>query len=1110
MHSHTCLNLRRRLLAGVLLLVLAGCERAGQQGEQLPPDSQAVALNNRGVGLMGRYEYDAALQAFRQLADQYPQQLVFKVNTAIALMNRQLDGDEAEALRRFDELAAGYPEEPRVRYCTGLLEFRRGELARAAQHLEAVLEADPQDPYAAYFLAQSFQQRGDASAARDWYQRALQTDPYLRSAYYALAQVYRQQGQPGEARRYIGLYQQLASNPRAQLVEFKYTRMGPKCEAATSGDPPPPGQRPAGPLFAEPGVPLPLLLPAGDVQAERPNLTVADIDADGRLDLFLAGRAGAPGAWNAVLLGRDDGSFAVATGHPLAAVPAVNAGLWGDFDNDGHTDVYLCRRGPNQLWQQTAGGHWQDVTAATQTGNGDFNTVDGALFDADHDGDLDLFLVNSDGPDELLNNNLDGTFRPLAAERGLAGGTGATRQVLLLDIDNDRDTDIITLNAMPPHAIYLNELGWNYTPATGQEGFTDTPMSALVSADIDADGHPELYALDADGNVMRWQVSIRGPWQQTVIGTLPPAEHPQLEVRDLDGDGQGELLLASGEGLGAYSLQADALVPLYPFPDEQSVMAWASVVIDVGRGPALATLHADNALHVYPAGTGRLGFIGIAPTGSDDNAATMRSNASGIGTRLALRTGSRWILTDNWRRHSAPGQGLQPVVTGLEGAAKLDFVSLTWSDGVLQTELDLAAGQLHRITETERQLSSCPVLFAWDGERYAFVSDLLGVGGMGYFIEPGVYAPPRPRENFLLPAGLPAARDGRYVLKIAEPMEEAAYLDAVRLVAYDLPPGWDMVLDERMAIAAPEATGAVRFFRTEQLPRRAFTGDGADVTDLVTDADLRAAPVGELDRRFIGRLAADQVLTLEFAQALEGAAPVLMLDGWVEYPYSQTMFAAWQAQADWRAPTLEARDSNGQWQPVLKEFGYPAGMPRRMSAPLTGLPPGTRALRLTTNQEIYWDRVAVVQAEDLPQVRRAILPLASAQVAESGFARRTTGPQRQPHYDYARRSPLWDTRHMAGYYSAFGPVSELLTAVDDATAIIGPGEEVHLEFSAGLPSLPAGWRRRFVVETNGWAKDMDLYTAQGTTLEPLPSSGRASGPRDALHARYNTRFRAGQ
>ena len=59
-----------------------------------------------------------------------------------------------------------------------------------------------------------------------------------------------------------------------------------------------------------------------------------------------------------------------------------------------------------------------------------------------------------------------------------------------------------------------------------------------------------------------------------------------------------------------------------------------------------------------------------------------------------------------------------------------------------------------------------------------------------------------------------------------------------------------------------------------------------------------------------------------------------MIDGWVEYPYAQTVFAAWQAGAPYPAPTLEARDGDGRWHVVAREFGYPAGMPRRMTLPL--------------------------------------------------------------------------------------------------------------------------------------------------------------------------------
>ena len=86
---------------------------------------------------------------------------------------------------------------------------------------------------------------------------------------------------------------------------------------------------------------------------------------------------------------------------------------------------------------------------------------------------------------------------------------------------------------------------------------------------------------------------------------------------------------------------------------------------------------------------------------------------------------------------------------------------------------------------------------------------------------------------------------------------------------------------------------------------------------------------------------------------VEGA--VLVADGWIEYPYSQTVFAAWQAGLRYQAPTLEARAEDGSWQSVAVEFGYPAGMPRTMALPLVDLPRGTSALRLSSNMEIYWD-----------------------------------------------------------------------------------------------------------------------------------------------------------
>jgi hypothetical protein len=343
-------------------------------------------------------------------------------------------------------------------------------------------------------------------------------------------------------------------------------------------------------------------------------------------------------------------------------------------------------------------------------------------------------------------------------------------------------------------------------------------------------------------------------------------------------------------------------------------------------------------------------------------------------------------------------------------------------------------------------------------------------------------------------------------------MEENAYLDSARIHVYDLPRAWSVVLDERMGIAGPPVTGRAITYRRARDPVRATTATGVDVTALVLTADHVAPPPGEIDKRFIGLLEEEQILTLEFDLPLTGDGAVLVADGWIEYPYSQTVFAAWQAGLRYQAPTLQARDTEGRWHDVAVEFGYPAGMPRKMALPLPELPAGTSALRLSTNMEVYWDRLQIVWEEPLDQATPTTLLPVEARVARTGFAKRTTLSQRLPHYDYANRAPYWDAKFQRGFYTAFGDATELVTEVDGAVAIIGGGEEIHLEFEAA-PAPRPGMQRYFVLDFRGWAKDMDLYTEHGETVGPLPilegMDTSALARREQLHARYNVRFQEG-
>ncbi len=1091
-----------RLLVCAPLLAAVACGGTTPTPPSTPAlDAALVSATNTAIGHMGRYDFQAAVDVLTPLAATYPVSAETTFNLAVALINRQRAEDAPEAERRLRAVVDDPSVGTRARYALGLLLLYQGRDAEAFLLLSAVAATTPADPYAAYFSGQSRLAKSPADALT-WFEKARAIDPLLRSASYGAFQALQRLGRGADATAALDVFQALDTDPRAQMAEFKYTRMGPLAEAMFVDAPAAPVPVPQGPAF-EREVVLRALAPAA---GRMPAISLADVDGDGALDLFVAG-AGTD-AHN-VVLRRSAEAWQPAPAHPLTAVADVRAALWGDLDNDGRIDAVLVRgSGKTAVWRQSAVNVWQDVTTSSRAAMPGVDAVDGALFDADHDGDLDIWLTSASGPNALLNNNGNGTFRNIAGEAGLAGDRRPSVGVAIADLDADRDHDIVVLKASPPHEVFLNDRVWRYRRAPGFETFAAATHDAVLAADLDANGQPELYTTSTRG-LERWSRDTTGAMRAGLLAPLvrDPAQRAQLALADIDGNGTFELLVSSARSWEAYTMPPTGPATAV-FDGGAEASTWTVATLDAARGPSVVGF-TSAGLAVWAPGRGRHPYAAIAATGRSQSSDQRRSNVSGIGTRVAVRTGSRWTAFDTVRMQSGGGQSLQPMAVGLGGAARADLVSLVWSDGILQSELNLDARRLHVIEETQRQLSSCPVLFAFDGTTTRFVTDILGVGGIGFFEQPGVYSAPFPREHVLLPAGSLGVVNGRYRLVVGEPMEEVAYFDQFQLVAYDLPPGWQMALDERKAIASAPPTGAPIFFREERLPIRAVTGNGTDVTTLVTTADHRAAPVGTPDARFIG-MTSRHALELTFDRALDDGPgrPVLMIDGWVEYPYAQTVFAAWQAGAAFAAPTLEARDGAGRWQVVAPDFGYPAGMPRRMTLPLAGLPRGTRALRLTTSQEVYWDRISVVQAEALPTAVEQVLPLASATLRESGFARRTTGPQRTPGYDHDRRAPLWDTRHPRGWYTKFGDVAPLVGHADDALAIIGPGEEVAVEFTAPASAPASGWTRQFVLRARGWCKDMDLYTRDGETVGPLP--GLDTAARARLHPAYNTRFESGR
>jgi hypothetical protein len=437
------------------------------------------------------------------------------------------------------------------------------------------------------------------------------------------------------------------------------------------------------------------------------------------------------------------------------------------------------------------------------------------------------------------------------------------------------------------------------------------------------------------------------------------------------------------------------------------------------------------------------------------------------------------------------------VHAGLGEHAKVDWLRVIWPDAILQGEVELAANRRLVIEEESRKPSSCPYLFAWTGSHFEFVADFGGVGGLGYLVSPGQYAPPDPTEYLPLPRLAP--RDGRYELQVLTPLEEITYLDEVKLLAVDHPLGTEVQPHEMMAINLPPPEFELFVIDERLRPQQARNHLGQDVTDLIACTDRQYAGAMHPDPRFVG-LAEPHFVELDFGPRLaditDNTRLILFLQGWVEYGYSATNFAASQAGLRTEAPSIAVlRD--GQWVELLTEAGYPAGLNHAMTLDLTGLLLATdQRLRVSSNMELYWDEVYLGIHRESARVSVHAAAPAHADLHFRGYPRAYSPDGRHPNlYDYHNLDRNVSWKLMAGDYTRFGDVRELLQEPDDCFVIMGHGEEVTLHFDVeDFPPVPAGCRRSFLLQTDSYCKDMDLYTAFPDTVEPLPFHGMSGYP----------------
>jgi tetratricopeptide (TPR) repeat protein len=1061
----------------VLLALLLSASTA------VPP--AAYEANSKGVALLNRGEAAAALTSFEAARKAAPRWSTPRANEGIALL---VLGRYADALPIFDEVLAQEPDHIRALFNRGLAR-KRTAAAGAEEDFARVSALDPDDPDALYQLGTARMDRRDFKGASEAFTRLLEKDLWYLSAYFALGRALLLQGEREKAQVYLQRFEELKkTSPMASTVGQAYGEQG-VYSLAEDAAPPPPAAPPAIPVaFRE--VSKAWGVGTGD-WGPAEGIGLVDLDGAGSPELLVPTSSG-------VRLFRNADERFHEQPRLLAGTPCHGLAA-GDVDKDGDADLLVSTGRGAALLRNDGGLRFTDITKTADLeekapGRGVL------MVDADHDGDLDLLIAREAGP-RLVRNNGDGTFKDVTGEASI-GGAGPAVGLAAIDLEGDRDVDLLVTGPQAYALLNLRD-GTFRKQAPWPEPIRDARGLALP--DLDADGNPDLVFTRQGAP----PVLLRGHARLRLAPLAAPAPEtpagPGVADLDLDNDGLLDLVLAGPEGLRVLrGLGGGAL------GDVTAAVGLKETKARLG-GVAVADLEGDGDLDLAVARAGAGPLIlrndgGNARAWLAIDARGLNDNKTGVGTRVEVRAGGRFQRVDV---HGGGGYLSQSALTrhvGL-GQAQAASVRLLWPTGVLQDELDIKGSQVAKIEELDRKGSSCPMLYAWDGTRMRFQADMIGAGVMGQWAGPGLRNVSDPDEYLLVDGAAP--RDGRYHFALVEQMEETTYLDAVRLLVVDHPRGVRVFPNERFTGAPPFPEFRVVRAAAPRLPRAATDQGGRDVLDLLRESDGRYLRVPKID--LVG-FAEPHHLVLDLGPRVAGERLRFLMRGYTEYFYPRTLFTAAQRGLAPEAPVLEAW-REGRWEKVA-DVGIPAGLPRWMVVdPGEALQPEDRVLRLRSNMEVYWDQILLDPGRDEEPVLVRAVEAAAAGLRFHGFPRALA---RDPEvYDFEDAAPSGPYAQAAGRYTRYGDVRELLTAADDRFVVMGPGDAVEVSFDASeLPPLPLGWTRSLFFFAHGYEKDMDDYTAELLTVEPLPFRAMSgypypaseSYPDDPAHLDYRLRY----
>ncbi|MEO6966567.1 MAG: CRTAC1 family protein [Acidobacteriaceae bacterium] len=499
-----------------------------------------------------------------------------------------------------------------------------------------------------------------------------------------------------------------------------------------------------------------------------PGVAFIDYDGDGWQDIFIVNGTNFPGHTVRVTTpvlyhNNHDGTFTDVTKKAGLAVPMYGMGVAvGDFDNDGHDDLFVTALGQNHLFRNNGNGTFTDVTKkAGLWGPTDFSTS-AAWVDYDRDGHLDLLVANyvqwspqkdlyctMDGKTKsyctpesykgtsvrLWKNNGNGTFTDVTKKAGLYDTSSKSLGIAILDVNQDGWPDIAISNDTQPNRLYINNKNGTFTEqgvasgiAYSEDGVARAGMG-VDGADYNHSGYPSLVISNFSNQMLSLYQNERNGLFVDVA--------PQSEV------GQGSLLTL-GFGCFFFDYDLDGWLDLYVAdghldPDIERIQQtiryaehphlfhnlhdgkFHDVAANIGksfdmprvaRGAAYGDINNNGALDLIVTTNGGPAVL-FRNEGATNRSLRIKligtkSNRDGIGAVAIVHSGT---ITQKLMLRSGSSylSSSELVLTfGLGESSKADSIEIHWPSGAIDRLTNVNANQIITIKEGAGIVSAHP------------------------------------------------------------------------------------------------------------------------------------------------------------------------------------------------------------------------------------------------------------------------------------------------------------------------------------------------------------------------------------------------------------------